>query len=132
MAFGDCRSLRDFRLNEAIQELDFLCFWATPVKDLRIPSRVKKTSKQLGIGQRNPRTLYLPDGLETVENDWLMHSDAAKIVVSSSVRVLGERAFCYCKQLREVIFEPGSHLESIGDFCFSECMLREIVIPRSV
>ena len=31
-----------------------------------------------------------------------------------------------------MVFEPGSRLEAIGDRCFGECGLREVVVPRSV
>ena len=37
MAFGKCSSLRDFRLNEDIQELGWLCFWGTQLTDMEIP-----------------------------------------------------------------------------------------------
>ena len=41
-------------------------------------------------------------------------------------------AFNNCRELRTVIFEADSHLESIGESCFYVCGLREIVVPRSV
>ena len=76
--------------------------------------------------------LRLPDGLEALGDGWFQESDVEKIIVSSSVKVLGKTAFGGSKKLREVVFEPDSHLESIGEMCFIGCGLKEIVIPKSV
>ena len=115
LAFGMCNALRSFKLNAAIQELDFLCFWRTAIVSLNIPSRVRKTPKQVGLDQKDSEELRLPDGLEAVGEEWFWESDVEKLVVSGSVKVLGKCAFGGCKQLCEVVFESGSHLESIGE-----------------
>ena len=36
-AFEACSALKSFELNEDIQELGWLCFWGTKIKDLKIP-----------------------------------------------------------------------------------------------
>ena len=56
-----------------------------------------------------------------------------KLIVPSCVKELGDSAFCGCKELCEIVFEPGSQLERIGNNCFCGCRkLREIVVPESV
>ena len=100
-------------MNKKIQELDWLCLWATAIEDLKIPPQVKMTLELLGLDQKDSKVLRLPDGLETVGSDWFQYSDVEKVVVSKSVKVLGEDAFGFCSSLREVTFEPGSHLECI-------------------
>ena len=89
-----------------------------------------KTPEQLGIGQKD--TVRLPDGLEVVGNGWFRESDVSKVVVSSSVRKIGELAFAYCRQLHEVVFEPESCLQRIENGCFYYSGIRSIVIPKSV
>ena len=74
IAFGNCCSLRDFRVNKGVQELGWLCFWATAIEDIKIPHQVAKTEEQLGLDQKDPRVLCLPDGLETVESSWFKSS----------------------------------------------------------
>ena len=37
LAFGTCRSLKDFRLNDSVRELGWLCLWATAVTNLDVP-----------------------------------------------------------------------------------------------
>ena len=73
-----------------------------------------------------------PDGLQTVTNGLLADSSVEKVIVPNSVESLGESAFSECKQIHEIIFEPGSCLKSIGDCCFAGSGLREIIIPKSI
>ena len=119
-------------MNENIQELGWLCFWGTKITDMEIPPRVGKTPEQLGFGQKDLKVLRLPNGLETVGDSWFVNTNIERLIVSSSVKTLGKFAFYNCKQLREVVFEPGSCLERIEEDCFRECGLTRIVIPGSV
>lgn len=76
--------------------------------------------------------LHLPKGFEAVGGYWFVCSDIQKVIIPNTVRELGETAFGYCRQLREVVFEPGSQLETIGVGCFDSCGLEEVTVPRSV
>ena len=131
MAFRECHYLRSFTLNEGIRKLELLCLWGTGITDLRIPPHVRRTPEQLGV-IRDPKVLRLPDGLEVVESEWFSGNEMEKVLIPSTVRELGSCAFCGCKQLREVVFEPGSELETIKRSCFSNCGLEKVVIPRNV
>ena len=48
--------------------------------------------------------LRLPDGIETIGNNWFVGAEIEKLVVPRSVRKFGEYAFSDCERLREVIF----------------------------
>lgn len=52
-----------------------------------------------------------------------------RIVIPSSVKVLGERVFEDCLRLKEVIFRTGSELKEIRKYCFRTTQIREIRIP---
>lgn len=52
-----------------------------------------------------------------------MNSSIEKLFISNTIRKLEDNAFLDCEKLREVVFEPGSRLETIGDLCFSHCIL---------
>ena len=78
------------------------------------------------------KVLRLPNGLKGVGNLWFSGSDIEKVIIPNSVESLGESAFSECKQIHEIIFEPGSCLKSIGDCCFAGSGLREIIIPKSI
>lgn len=131
MAFRECRNLKSFTLHEGIQKLGFFCLWGTGIADLRIPSYIGMTPGQLGISC-DPKVLRLPDGLEAVGAWWFADSDIEKVLIPSTVREIGNRAFFHCKKLREVVFAPDSQLETIGNFCFYDCGPEEVVIPKSV
>ena len=87
----------NFKLNEGIQELDWFCFWATAIEGLKISPQVKKTPEQLELDQKDPKAVRLPDGLETAGNGWFREKDVEKVIVSSSVNVLGDSAFSDCR-----------------------------------
>ena len=63
---------------------------------------------------------------------WFTDSNIEKLFIPNTVRELEKYAFFNCKKLREVVFEPGSRLETIGEYCFSCCGLEDMVIPKSV
>lgn len=65
-------------------------------------------------------------------DEWFFGSDIEKVFIPNTVRVLGENAFAYCEKLREVVFEPGSRLNTIKCSCFYGCGLEEVVVPKSV
>ena len=88
LAFVECVELKDFQLSESVRELGWLCFWATGVTDLKLPPHVRMTPEQLGIGQNDPRALRLPDGLESVGEEWFRESGVEKLVVPNCVKVL--------------------------------------------
>ena len=54
----------------------------------------------------------------------------AKIVLPSSVSLIGKYAFQYCNSLVNITF-PSS-LVSIGEFAFQGCLLKDVVLPSSV
>ena len=129
-AFAACERLADLRLGDDVRELGWLCFWAAGVADPKLPPHMMR--EQLGLDQRDPRELRLPDELEEVGEDWFRDSEVEQLVVPGSVRVLGRSAFAGCERLREVVFESGSRLEIIRAACFSDCGLTKMLIPRGV
>ena len=132
MAFCRCTQLKHFQLNEGIREPGWLCLLGTNVSELRLPTHAQRTPEYFGIGQGELETLRVPDGLEEVDAGLFQKSRLKKLVISSSVRTLGRAAFSGCERLCEVVFQPGSRLERIGEYCFAGCSLRQLVVPRSV
>lgn len=55
-----------------------------------------------------------------------------KLIIARSIVKIGERAFYFCLNLEEVIFEADSQLEYIEDGAFCKCSLKSITIPKSV
>lgn len=132
MAFGRCRHLTYSDPNDNIQEFGYLSLWGTGISYLKLPPRIQMTQEQLGLGQKNLRTVILPDGLAAVEDHLFEGSDIEQVVVSSSVKEFKKWAFGNCEQLHDIVFTRDSCLESIGNNCFTSCGFASVVIPRSV
>ena len=49
VVFGNCRALKRVSLNRDIEELGFLCFWATTIEDVTIPLQTRMTPQLLGL-----------------------------------------------------------------------------------
>lgn len=55
-----------------------------------------------------------------------------KIVLPESLREIGDYAFFGCTNLKEVVFNSGSTILSVGNYTFAETGLDSIVIPTGV
>lgn len=113
------------------------------------------------VGCSSPRDVrkwkhvVIPEGIERIGQKWFMDSGVESVVIPASVREISANAFRCCKRLREVVFEEESALTRIGgnafdgcssltkidlpeglarigDRCFSEGGLEEVVLPASV
>lgn len=54
------------------------------------------------------------------------------VTIPASVREIGSNTFARLPNLREVVFEPNSELQTIGEFAFAESGITSITIPKSV
>ena len=66
------------------------------------------TPRQLGLDQKDPSVLRLPDELEVIEDYQFKYRDMETLIIPRSVKKLGESAFAHCDKMREVIFEYDS------------------------
>ena len=56
-----------------------------------------------------------------------------KVVIPKSVTEIRQFAFTICEHLKEVVFEDGSTLKTIGDAAFTGCSaLEKIVLPEGL
>ncbi len=56
-----------------------------------------------------------------------------KVTIPNSVITIEEYAFSiYSEELKSVVFEPNSRLETIGNYAFESCKFSSITIPASV
>ena len=69
--------------------------------------------------------------IEKVEDNRFAHSKLKRIVIPSSVKSIGNKAFNRCSSLTSISLSP--FIESIGDNAFNRCLsLTSITIPQSV
>ena len=75
------------------------------------------------------RHISLQEGLEQLSDDCFYESGLEEITIPSSVTVIKDRVFFYCRNLRKIIFQEGSTLQEICGFCFSSSGLEELTAP---
>ena len=67
-----------------------------------------------------------------VGEGWFADSNAARVIVPTSVKEIQRSAFACCKRLKEVEFVEGSGLEKIDELCFYNNGLKSIIVPNLV
>lgn len=71
--------------------------------------------------------------IKIIDGTFENNSKITKVVIPSSVQILGKRVFAKCTALTEVVFDDVSSLQEIPVNTFYECTaLRSITIPSSV
>ena len=89
---------------------------------------------EVGYSQRNSDTLYIPKtiyGNNVVKIENIGSGSAKKIVLPSTVKSIGKRAFKWCKNIETMSLPDG--LTTIEDEVFYGCSsLKEITLSASV
>ena len=66
---------------------------------------------------------------KNISDEEYMLSDVEEVIIGSKVRIIGNRAFAFCKQLKKVVFECES--VELGYECFCYCeKLKTICLPK--
>ena len=77
------------------------------------------------------KKLCIPEGVEVINPGVFEYEVFEQLILPKSVKQIGDYAFRFCKNLKEVSLNEG--LEIIGDRSFCACeALKKIVIPCSV
>lgn len=88
------------------------------------------TDKIKAVMSCDPRSLVVPDGTEVLRKDEFKETNYERLFVPRSVAEIRDGLFANCKCLREVVFEDGSTLKSIGESAFCNCKsLRAVRLP---
>lgn len=79
----------------------------------------------------NVLEVIIPEGVTEICVDAFYSSSLRKVNIPSSVRIVGIRAFAFCKDLKTVEFEEG--IKIISESMFEDCgKLSSVVLPESV
>jgi len=69
--------------------------------------------------------INLPEGLESIGANAFYKCNFISVLIPSSVKVIKERAFEYCRQLRQVVFKNNSRLKVLENNTFNGCLALE-------
>jgi hypothetical protein len=144
-SFHYCKSLESvtFEQGSQLERIEEAVFSESGLQSIAIPPRVTFIGASALAGVFLKSISISPDNGTFRFREWFLESldgsmiyryfgSCDSIVISSSVVVLSEWSFHYCKLLESVHFESGSRLERIEESAFRESGLTSIVIPSSV
>lgn len=94
-----------------------------------IPNTVKKIGPS-AFNYRDITSIYLPEGIEGIDQAAFAHNLFSTIRIPNSVKHIGKFAFQDCQKLKEIIL--GSGLDSIAEDAFLYCSAIESIKCHAV
>ena len=152
-AFSDCLSLSSFEIleNSKLKSIGYYIFTNTKLTKLYIPSRIESfeyftfyqlpQNFRLTISNENTSFKNFGDSLIIGKSnpnindfDVILYAsrDLNEIKIPSFIKHINKYAFHNCKNLKTVVFQPDSKLQTIDDFAFAESAIEKITIPKHV
>lgn len=149
-AFCDCEDLKQvvFLEDSALESIGARCFSGSGLTGVTLPKTVREigndafscplfawvsvekgcqadvkgaVGKDVEVRTVQVVTIKIPDGTRTITKSLFRGKNVYRVIVPKSVEEIQEDAFCKWKDLREVVFEEGSRLKTIGDSAFYWC-----------
>ncbi len=90
---------------EGLEIIPYGAFAITNIKEIVLPSSVKKISSYAFRNCNNLESVILNDGLISVENYAFGQTNIKEIIIPKSVKEINEWAFYKCEALQKVIYE---------------------------
>ena len=114
-----------------IRSIEFYSFYNAGLKALQLPPSQIVTGQhsQAAFGFNPLKEIVIPEGYETIGNDWFAVCDElVKVVLPSSLRTIGVGTFAGCTKLADVNFPE--ELERIGFDAFYLTNLKEVDLSK--
>jgi len=126
-AFANCTGLTELVLPDKIQTLGTYTFvGCVNLKKLVLPAGLKALPNYMcGKVEKSTSFLKSSPGYEPC-------SSLESITIPATVTSMGTYVFRGCSSLKEVIFEDGINLPSIGNYAFTDCGFTSFEMPDSV
>ena len=112
---------------------DVIVFASRDVKEVKIPSYIKRIDSYAFAGCRNLKAIEFEENsqLHSIGLYSFSSSSLVRIAIPKNVEIIKDNAFSFCHNLEEVVFENGSKLKAISDDLFICCQYLQIVeIPE--
>lgn len=126
--FMDCIALEQLNVPSGVKIIEDGCFRnAVKLHHVSIPN----TIQQFSFSQTSVRTVEIEEGVSIIDVGAFAYcSEITQIKMPNSIKILKDRSFFECKNLKKIEF--SDHLEHISERAFKGCeALEEIILPDS-
>ena len=130
-AFERCKNLREILLPDSVKEMGQCVFRnCISLKKVRLPKGLKAVPCECFMNCASLEEVDLPEGLENVEICGFYSCQSLRhIKLPDSLYWLEDTAFSHCG-LESI--KPPAGIKFLGEDCFRDCPLDELVIPEKV
>ncbi|MCH5164232.1 MAG: leucine-rich repeat protein [Clostridiales bacterium] len=127
-AFDGCSSLINvwFYDNSKLESIGSSAFNNSGLSSITLPSNVASIGIAAFYDCKSLHTVNLNNKLSSIDSSVFRYSGLTSISIPSSVKTINSYAFANCSALKNVVFESGSSLESIGSYAFYNSGLTNI------
>lgn len=128
-AFYNCKSLTDFEVPDSVKS----SFFSVLDGCEKLPDKygLIVSGNKVLVSHSKCRHIVIPKGVTRICSNAFLSSDATRIDIPDSVRIIDACAFEECDCLEKIEIPEG--VETIGYEAFENCMkLKEIKIPDTV
>ena len=140
-AFMGCKSLRNVRLPDGLEQLGMQCFSESGLESVFFPASTRTVFMGAFKGCKQLRSAFLNEGLESLgarefysyryyEGLVFAGSELESVSLPSTLRVIEKDTFWSCKNLKRVVFPEG--LQRICPGAFRASGLQEVVLSGTL
>ncbi len=154
-AFYGCLALKEVTLPDTVSEIEEYAFESCRILDsLKLPEKVKYIGRHAFDTCRSLKNIYVPQTVESIGSSAFINTALLNdfpsdfvtvgngilvqykgkdtdVVVPDGIKMIGERAFSYNKNIKSIKFPDG--LKAICEYAFESCeALTSVELPDSV
>lgn len=136
-AFERCRMIESLSLNDAVETIGDSAFYSCErLSSIKFPLRISRISRSTfaycySLGTSVLPEFAIPNSVTNIGEFAFQRCDSlTRIHIPSSVESIDDGAFRRCTNLVDVSFSEG--LRVIGRQAFSECEMKEILLPQGL
>lgn len=126
IAFLRCEKLEDVEWNAMLRTICADAFYASGLKILHLPDGVERIEDGAFVGCKDLQSVYLPDSVTFLDNNFTGCNSLETIKLSSSLRVIAAY-LCASKNLLREIYIPES-VEIWEEYAFAHSGVERIII----
>ena len=128
-AFANCGNLTDINMSENVTEVGVHAFTNTGCYNDKNnwENGVLYVGSCAAASKEPPSSVEIKDGTTTIGNGAFFGQPIEKVTIPDSVISVGEGAFAFCSELREVA--GGDGVEFVGNDAFLQCSDDIAVVP---